>query len=184
MVLFYNLYKRDLIELLPGHVIKIGKTYYIVTGVNVYRPIVTDTIPAGETRTINFVDRESSSGTNINHKGFVGNIDQKYVVWLRWLSLGTNVEVRLKFAGDYIPAKSSYKFSSSNIPDGDPLLLNRISFNSNMYLVAEIDNSAGASDVTQTFKFDVREIFVDEFKGVPKTYMDITPSGFPILLTK
>lgn len=135
------------------------------------------------------VDNESSNinpGTGqVNRKGYTGLIKGTDFILrqFKYIALGTLADIDIFYKKEPYPRDAIVRFNSSTMPITAPLVFNRFSYDSSMYVEFQIDRS-GVAATTQTIylacvEYEMepvdlvqgeiyREVYVDGFLSEPK----------------
>jgi len=162
-----TIYKVYLPVLKVGHYLNIEKIYYTITEVRLF-PFPTGNITGTGDR------YDFKRETNTKFQCLHGNLEQKRVVHLRYLALGTTENTYLYWLTDPFTGTKEQEVpvSSTYVSVDHPLEFNKWSYSPTMYASAK-----WASGATQSFTWEVAIYKVQETTRVPREYLKITPRG-------
>lgn len=165
----YTVYATRLPVLKPGHLVKIGDKFYMVTVVRRNRKTVS--LTGAKT------DYRFKTETSAEYTPMVGNITMNRVVHLQYVALSTTASTKFKWLTQPLLSKEREEsVNSVTAPVDAPLEIDRWSFDEAMHLYVTTDGD-------QTFYFEIIEYEIIEYAGKPtRPYLYITPSGQAIFV--
>ena len=165
----YSIYATRLPVLKPGHILKIGDRFYLITTVRRNRKKVSLT---GAQTKYRFYTAQSAEYTPM-----VGNIDRNRVVHLQYVALGQAVATKFWWLTEPLLSKEREEsVDSTTAPLDAPLEIDRWSFREEMHLYV---TTAGDQD----FYFEIIEYEVQPYEGIPeRPYLYIMATGQAIFI--
>ena len=165
----YSIYATRLPVLKPGHILKIGDRFYLITTVRRNRKKVSLT---GAQTKYRFYTAQSAEYTPM-----VGNIDRNRVVHLQYVALGQAVATKFWWLTEPLLSKEREEsVDSTTAPLDAPLEIDRWSFREEMHLYV---TTAGDQD----FYFEIIEYEVQPYEGIPeRPYLYIMANGQAIFI--
>jgi len=165
----YSIYATRLPVLKPGHILKIGDRFYLITTVRRNRKKVSLT---GAQTKYRFY-----TNTSAEYTPMVGNIDRNRVVHLQYVGLGQAVATKFWWLTEPLLSKEREEsVDSTTAPLDAPLEIDRWSFREEMHLYV---TTAGDQD----FYFEIIEYEVQPYEGIPeRPYLYIMANGQAIFI--